>query len=395
MKALQIPARTSVPVYSLCKLVVAALLILMAAGSFFRLRHLSFIRTTVYNESDPTVFEAAVLPGFIQQDPDAPKLLAFRRHIASLVTDTDDDISKMVAIQHWVRGQENDEQFYGKPGQTPRPMVDGTEEPEKYLEQQRQGVPSACRRFSYILTGALLSAGINARVVSVAESLDPSSLLPHNLVEVWVPNLHKWIMLDPTIDAFVLVNGTPASLLEVYAAARPGSPMRISFDQHGSHYRIPPLDKYRRYFRHLFVARTNAIFDGYHYGLFGAKKIGFVHYAGQGIEPYPEQKKNLLLAGLAVSAGTAALLCIQCAVGLLVYLVKILAAASEARKQPPLVGSEAFTLHQEGAVSPGISRSKHTGSTSLPRLLSSRSATVPEVLRLSADRRRLADRGVA
>ena len=296
MEPFEVPTRTIMSLYSRRKLLVAILLILMAAGCFFPLRHLSFIRTTVYNESDPTVFEAPVLPGFIQQDPDAPKLVAFRRHIAPLVTDTDDEISKMVAIQHWVRGQENDEQFYAKPGQAPRPMVDGTEEPEKYLEMQRRGIPSACRRFSYILTGALLSASINARVVSVSETLDPSSGLSHNLVEVWVPRLHKWVMLDPTLDAFVLVNGVPASLREVYAAAQPGSPTRISFDQHGSHYRLMPLDEYRRYFRHLFLARTNAIFDGYHYGLFGAKRIEFVHFAAQGIKPYPQQKKEGSLA---------------------------------------------------------------------------------------------------
>ena len=225
-------------------------------------------------------------------------------------------------------------------------MVDNTEEPEKYLEQQRRRVPSACRRFSYSLTGALLSVGINARVVSATETLNPSAGLTHNLVEVWVQKLHKWILVDPTSDAFVPVNGSPASLLEVYAAAQPESRAHISFDQHGSHYRIPPLDMYRGYFRHLFVARTNAIFDGYRYGLFAAKGIEFVHYAGPGIEPYPEQKKELLLIVFGVSAGVATFLVIQYAAGLFFPLGRTLKAASEALQQATPLSSEAFAPKQ-------------------------------------------------
>ncbi|HEY2119932.1 MAG TPA: transglutaminase domain-containing protein [Candidatus Acidoferrum sp.] len=157
-------------------------------------------------------------------------------------------------------------------------MIDNTEEPEKYLEQQRRGLRSACRRFSYILCGTLLSAGINARVVSLGSSLNPSTGKTHNVVEVWVEKRHKWMLTDPTIDAFVLVDGKPASLLEAYAAAQPCSHARISFDQHGSHYRLPQPDEYRVYFQHLFVARTNAIFDGYRYGLLTLRRIEFDHY---------------------------------------------------------------------------------------------------------------------
>jgi hypothetical protein len=292
------------------KLIASVPMILIAAGCLSRLKNLPIVRTTVYNESDPTVFEAPALPGFIQQTPDATKLLEFRRHITSLIAHASDETAKIVAIQHWVRGQESDYQFYFARG----PMEDDTEEPEKYLEQQRQGRRSACRRFSFILCGALLSAGINARVVALTASLNRSTAKFHDhvVVEVWVEERHKWMLTDPTLDAFVLVDGVPASLLEVYAAAQPGSDARISFNQHGSHYRLPPLNQYRGYFRHLFVARTNAIFDGYRFGRLTSRQIEFVHYAGPGIEPYPQRKKDLLLAGFAVTAGVGTSLIIQC-----------------------------------------------------------------------------------
>ena len=301
------------------RLIVAASTILVAAICFAQLNRLTFIRTTVYNTSDPTVLEAPVMPGFIQQSPDATGLIKFRRHIAPLLGQPQDDISKIVAIQHWVRGQENDYQAYYARG----PMTDTTEDPEQYLEEQRRGLLSACRRFSYILNGALLTAGINARVVSVSGSLNRSTRLSHNLVEVWIEKRHKWILVDPTLDAFVLVNGEAASLLEVYAAAQPGAKERISFDQHGSHYRLIPLEEYRRYFRHIYVAGTNALFDGYRYGLLESKRITFVHYSGPGIEPYPERKKELLLAGLVVTAGLAAFLIVQFVAELLFWFAGV------------------------------------------------------------------------
>jgi hypothetical protein len=288
-------------------------MILVAASCFSQLNHLSLIRTIVYKISDAAIFEEAALPGFIQQSADAPKLVDFRRHIAPLIVQTKDDTADIVFIQHWVRGQENDQQFYSARG----PMLDDTEDPQEYLDQQHKGRRSACRRFSFILCGALLSAGINARFVSLAEGLDRSTSLNHDLVEVWVAKRHKWMLVDPTADAFVLVNGRPASLLEVYTAAQPGSNAQISFDQHGSHYRLPPLSQYRRYFRHLYVAKTNAFFDGYRYGLLGSKRIEFVHYAAPGIEPYPQRMKELLLVALAVSACLAALLIMRCIAELL------------------------------------------------------------------------------
>jgi hypothetical protein len=46
---------------------------------------------------------------------------------------------------------------------------------------------------------------------------------------------------------------------------------------------------------------TNALFDGYRYGLLARKPIYFAHYVGSGIEPYPIWRKRRALVGLAVS----------------------------------------------------------------------------------------------
>jgi hypothetical protein len=283
------------------KLALAFLLLCVSALCLYRLSGLPFIRARVTNESDPAVLQARRLPGFIEQAPGSAGLIAFRRHTVSLAVEGGDDFSRAIAIQHWVRKQESDRQFYRQPGQKTGPEIDKTESPEEYLQQQRRGIRSACRRFSYILTGALLSHGIDARVVSTSNVLDRFTPLAHNVVEVWIPPLNKWVVFDPTFDAVVLVNGNPASALEVYRAAFLFSDRRITLAQHGASYRCPPLHEYRLYFRHMFYARTNAVFDGYRYGLFSRKSIDFIHYIGPQTVPYPQAMKTGLLFGTGIS----------------------------------------------------------------------------------------------
>ena len=291
---------------------VAFCMVVAACTCFYRVQRLYYVKTSVSNLSDRAAFEAADLPGFIRQSPDAPKLIDFRQHIAPLIQPGMDETARIVAILHWVRSQENNDVFYN----SRLPIVDGTEDPEAYLQQQRRGVPGACRRFSYILTGALLSAGFNARLVLMAATLNRHSPTAHDVVEVWIEKLGKWVLVDPTFDAFVLVDGRPASVLEAYDAAQPGSEHSFSLDQHGSTYRLPPLETYRGYLRHVYVSKTNAIFDGYRYGLLATRKIEFVHFAAPGIAPYPQGEKQFLIFAMVVFIAIAAVMVIQIFAGL-------------------------------------------------------------------------------
>lgn len=280
-------------------LTIAFTVLVLASLSGLQLRRLGFARTEVRNISDPRAFEARDLPGFVRQVSNAPGLIQFRKHTAPVVAGTTDDISKVVLLLHWVRSQESDDQFYGKPGVPPQRMVDDTEDPEKYLDEQKKGLPSACRRFAYILTGALLAEGVDARLIALSEGFNLPTSKTHYVVEVWLEKLHKWAVVDPTFDAFVLVNGSIASIVEVQAAARSNGPLTL--DQHGSNYRLRRMDQYRHYYSHFFVARTNGLFDGYRYGLFARKPITFVHFSGPGIEPFPVGKKRAALVSLMLS----------------------------------------------------------------------------------------------
>jgi transglutaminase-like putative cysteine protease len=100
------------------------------------------------------------------------------------------------------------------------------------LQQQRASMPGACCRFGYVLAGALLSIGIPARLVSLQASF--SDGLGHIMVEAWVDELNKWVLVDATTDTTFRVNENYASLLEVRQALVTGALNSIRFQRNGS-----------------------------------------------------------------------------------------------------------------------------------------------------------------
>ena len=201
-----------------------------------------------------------------------------------------------MAIRQWVRNQQSDD-----PRDWLGPYPEDTEEPKKLLEEQRNGVHSACRRLAYIFSGALLSFGFDSRVVNVSEDFRRDGRT-HTLVEVRIESKGKWVLVDPSFDTLILVDGQLASLMDVYLAARQYGPQRVAFERDGSKHLPEAIwDTYRQYFNHMYIARTNAIFDGYGVRLFGRKRISFLHYFGNGTEPYPEHTKNSLFVLCAAS----------------------------------------------------------------------------------------------
>ena len=57
--------------YAQLRLQVIGLMVVVAAASLSNLSHLTFLRTTVYNVANRSAFQAAVMPGFVQQSPNA------------------------------------------------------------------------------------------------------------------------------------------------------------------------------------------------------------------------------------------------------------------------------------------------------------------------------------
>jgi len=269
--------------------IIATLLALAASVCSYFLSRLVVVRAPVFNTSNPLVLSVRVLPNFVQQDRNSESLHQFRGYMDEILgKEYFDSFSKAVAMRQWVRQQQSQD------ANTWRPERRDHENPHRLLEEQKKGMPGSCRRFSYILLGALLSAGFDARLVYFTGSLHRHSAEGHVGVEVWIEELTKWVFLDPTCDTAVQVQGRFASATELYDAVMDGRLDEIAFDRGGGTlWPHPKTEFYARCCRHLFVAMSNAVFDGYAVRMVGPKRISFLHYSKEAA--YPTLRKRLLL----------------------------------------------------------------------------------------------------
>ncbi|HEY6769692.1 MAG TPA: transglutaminase family protein [Candidatus Sulfotelmatobacter sp.] len=282
--------------------VLASALFVAAAFCVYLSTQFVMVKSQVRNVASPRILRARSFPNFVQQDRHSKSMIEFRRNLDEILqTDYPDSITKAVAIRQWVRRQQGADRHMWTP-----PFRTDHENPWRLLEQQRNGVPGACRRFSYILLGALLSAGFDARIVSFTNSLYRRGVSSHGAVEVWINELSQWVFLDPTFDTLVLIRGRLASALELQEAVTQQRLDEITFERHGSILKPNPSSKaYGRYCRHLFVATTNAVFDGYSVRSIGQRRIHFLHYSEH--SAYPVFRKSLAVAIGGYSLGLGAI----------------------------------------------------------------------------------------
>jgi hypothetical protein len=103
--------------------------------------------------------------------------------------------------------------------------------------------------------------------------------------------------MDSMYNVMFLVDGVPASLIDVYEAIRK-DPERLTLERNGARTQpTPKLDAgFLAMFRHLFYSTTTGIFDGYHLSAWGNRRLAYAHYAHPEIGPYPETAKQVSLA---------------------------------------------------------------------------------------------------
>jgi hypothetical protein len=273
----------------------AAILTAIFVMSVCLLSRVILIKARVYSSEDRLIFSLRDVPGFCHQDRTSEALVQFQEYLGDLLNvEYPDSLSKAVAIRHWVRCQQPQD---AAAWVTERAVDE--EDPHRLLRQQRSGLPGACRRFSYILLGALLSAGFDARLLFFASSPYRRRVLFHAIVEVWIVELNQWVLLDPTYDCIMMIGGQAASAIELMSMVENGDLTRVVFDRSGSALEpIPKAKFFQRCCRHVFLGLSNAVFDGYSVRMFGAKQIRFVHY---GKEKYPELWKRTLIGAAGVS----------------------------------------------------------------------------------------------
>jgi transglutaminase-like putative cysteine protease len=135
------------------------------------------------------------------------------------------------------------------------PPYSDLDDPDELLDEMAAGKSGACRRCSRVLVGALLAMRLRARLVVGTPGFDQREV-SHCLVEVWIGEMGKWVLLDPTFDTAFDLDGKPASLFEVYQAYREGEQQRLQFDRRGSTFLPAPAHEfYRRALRHIYIAK--------------------------------------------------------------------------------------------------------------------------------------------
>ncbi len=119
------------------------------------------------------------------------------------------------------------------------------------FDQQDKGINCNCLARS--LASCLLSLGLTARPVGIYP-LAPYDNDNHFVTEVWCPEISRWVMLDPTVNAYAMdENGIPMSCLDLRKALANQQPVTFSegLRYHGQPY---SADEHRKYLaKDLFV----------------------------------------------------------------------------------------------------------------------------------------------
>ncbi len=269
-----------------------AMACLLAALRLSRfLANLPFRRAKVNNVSDVSLFMLANPPGLVTQAPGDPALHRFRDQLPAF-REPPQTLERAIEIRRWVRSlqSDRDEQWRAR-------FATSVTDPLRLIEEFAAQRPGTCRRFAYVTAAALISDGFHARVVHAAEKIS-NRASGHTLTEVWLPALAKWVLLDATFDVTYLVEGQPASILDLNRLVHQGSAGKLQVIDDGLG-RIPILSDTQEFlaqFRHVFALQTMDIFrqrDGR--SMLPSRRLEFIHLCDGDGPRYPCRRKTLAL----------------------------------------------------------------------------------------------------
>lgn len=161
-----------------------------------------------FNENQP----APAFTFLYQQNLDNAYLNTLRTkyNLMTLVAGAKNDTEKAARIMNWVHKQWHH---------------DGGNEPSKadaltILEEAQQGQRFRCVEYSLVAASCLNAVGLPARMMGLkmkeVETIESGA--GHVALEVYLPDLQKWAMLDAQFDAMPVLNGTPLNAVEFQKA---------------------------------------------------------------------------------------------------------------------------------------------------------------------------------
>lgn len=149
---------------------------------------------------------------FVWSSPESEYLARMKEEykLEQLVADVDDDFVRVKLISSWVSGLWDHHGSNTPEKNDPISIVSEAEEGERFR----------CVEYSIVVNGALNSLGIPARTVSLKTKNVQWTLwgAGHVVVEAYLEDLGKWIMIDGQWDVIPVLNGTPLSAIELQQA---------------------------------------------------------------------------------------------------------------------------------------------------------------------------------
>jgi hypothetical protein len=154
---------------------------------------------------------------FHTDDPTVPEAAYFREAIQPEIDPSAATFERQLAIMDWVRRQ-------GVVADAVQPIPG---DPITVDRAMLEGVPAQCENFSTLYVAAVTSMGLpNVRTWHFVSG-DGWNRFGHIANDVWVPELGRWVMVDPMNNAYALVDGAPGSIIDVREALLTGHAERL------------------------------------------------------------------------------------------------------------------------------------------------------------------------
>lgn len=134
-----------------------------------------------------------------------------RGEVSPFIKNLKSDLDKYIAIREWAANQAS--------ASGSHKLIKGGDSPWVLIKKLRQGDAARCAIMARTYIGVVNSVGLIAREVALwryyplIKGLVPNG---HNVSEVWVKELNKWVLMDPTYNAYFTIDGLPASALELH-----------------------------------------------------------------------------------------------------------------------------------------------------------------------------------
>lgn len=176
------------------------LLLMMVTGCMPPVRSLIF---DVDSKPEPYSFQWST--------PEDEYLVRFRKEyqLDTLIAGKQTDLERVQAVAHWVHGLWQHDRDY----------------PANYdaisiIKEAKNGKKFSCLEYSYVNAQILSALGFKARITGLmTEDCETRSFgAVHVVTEVWLPDLNRWIMVDPQWDVIITLDGMPLNCLQLQFA---------------------------------------------------------------------------------------------------------------------------------------------------------------------------------